>query len=165
MNKYIIEGNVSKDDLFLGMFTEVPEEMNQFKVERGDKEIYLFKLGSISDDGVELICPMDDKQVVVPFESVRKIKDLTRGEILSVHVFEPINPKEIANHFMESDEAVDLIAFSKDSYAVDAHENVKIDAVSISAGKFTFNTVKEEIAVVVYESDELYKDAGVKSFE
>lgn len=102
MNIYEIVNKPSDTELFLGMFESDIEIDSQFKKNVKGTDIYLFCIDPIgvSDDGVTIVCPMDKKTQVIPFNSIIKIKCVDTGDILEVDKYKPVDKSEITNHFI-----------------------------------------------------------------
>ena len=110
MNKYNIITPHTSTELFLGMFGPEVEIENQFKKNVKGVDVYLFYIDSegISDDGITIVCPMDKKTQVVPFNSILKTKDLDTGGILKIDKYAPVDKTIVTTHLISGGDPLTL---------------------------------------------------------
>ena len=155
MNVYNIVNSHPDTELFLGMFGPATEIETQFKKNVKGADVYLFYVDpkGVSDDGVTIVCPMDKKSQVIPFDSILKIKDLETGGILEVDQYAPVDKAEITTHFITGGESLEL--YNKDLLA-------RIyDEVNIKDGIVTLKDTEGDAINV----DELFKRSKTLKFE
>jgi hypothetical protein len=154
MNIYNIVNSHPPTELFLGMFGPEVEIENQFKKNVKDLDVYLFYVDAegITDEGVPIACPMDKKTQIIPFDAIRKIKDLETGGILEVDQYAPVDKTEITTHFITGGESLEL--YNKDLLA-------RIyDEVNIKDGIVTLKDTEGDVINV----DELFNRIATLKF-
>lgn len=98
--------NVNIDESCIGIFagSALPNQFSMTK--NGGKSsvtVYMFNIQNVSEDGIEIINPMDSSSSVIPLEQIVKIKSLN-GNVIEVFKYESITKEEVVKYFMETDD-------------------------------------------------------------
>jgi hypothetical protein len=100
MSQYKFTTDVSEP--MFGSFTK--EYPDQFTTKRKNNTIHLFKIVSISDDGLSIKSLLDKHVDIVPFAEITKIKNHLTGEIVKVEKFGKITKEELVQLFLNKGE-------------------------------------------------------------